>query len=102
MGRGCGPGAAARDRGATASPGGDGGPAPWLVVGRGWSVDASRMASDDARGELWATGARAGGVCDGPDGGESAGRAGHRSGVGGEGRGGRGDGGIGSGEEGGV
>src|SRR5215510_12582165 len=99
MGRGGGPGAAASDRGATACPGGDGGPAPWVVVGRGWSVDASRRASDDARGELWATGARAGGVCDGPDGGEAAGRAGHRSAVGADGREGRGDWRIGTGEE---
>src|SRR5688572_17778505 len=86
IGRGCRTGAASSNRGATDHPGGDGVPSPWFVVCRVWSVDAGRMASDDARGELWATGARDGGVFNGPDWGKSAGSAGHLSDVVADGR----------------
>src|SRR5262249_62400969 len=89
-GRGCGPGAAASNGVTPESAGGDGIPAP-LSVGRGvWGAHASGVAGDDARGELWAAPAGGSGLLDGPEGGESAGRAGHCSDVVAGGGGGRG------------
>ena len=79
VGRGGGPGAASSTGVPPEHASSDGIPPP-LSVGRGvWSAQASGVASDEARREVWAARASDRGGCDGPEWGQSAGRAGQLS-----------------------